>query len=201
VAIAAYRNDVELRTSEHYLAEVALRQGTVILRPWREADAEAIVARISDRAIIEFLDRVPQPYERADALDYIRACVEGWRTRTQTNFAILVEGIDGAAGSIGVGWGEIEEGVAEVGYWVAAEARGRGVATTATRLVSEWAFGAEPRLERLQLRADVRNVASNRVAEKAGFTREGVLRSQRRNIRLGRRTDFAMWSLLREELD
>lgn len=192
---------MDLRTSEHYLAEVALRQGAVTLRPWREDDADAIVARISDRAIVEFLDRVPQPYEHADAFDYIRSCMEGWRTGTQTNFAILVEGIDGAAGSIGVGWAELEHGVAEVGYWVAAEARGRGVATTATRLVSEWAFGAEPRLERLQLRADVRNVASNRVAEKAGFTREGVLRSSRPNLRLNRRTDFAIWSLLRDELD
>jgi ribosomal-protein-alanine N-acetyltransferase len=52
----------------------------------------------------------------------------------------------------------------------------------------------------LQLRADVQNVASNRVAEKAGFTREGVLRAQRFNVRMGKRVDLAMWSLLREEL-
>ena len=53
---------------------------------------------------------------------------------------------------------------------------------------------------RLQLHADVENIASQRVAEKAGFTREGVLRSQRYNERLGKRVDFVMWSLLREEL-
>jgi RimJ/RimL family protein N-acetyltransferase len=46
----------------------------------------------------------------------------------------------------------------------------------------------------------VTNAASNRVAEKAGFTREGVLRSQRFNARLGRRVDFAIWSLLRAEV-
>ena len=57
-----------------------------------------------------------------------------------------------------------------------------------------------PELARLQLRAAVENVASNRVAEKAGFTREGVLRAQRYNARLDRRVDFVMWSLLREEL-
>jgi RimJ/RimL family protein N-acetyltransferase len=87
-----------------------------------------------------------------------------------------------------------------VGYWVGADARGRGVATTATRLAGNWAFEAVPELARLQLRAAVENVASNRVAEKAGFTREGVLRAQRFNPRLGRRVDFVMWSLLREEL-
>jgi RimJ/RimL family protein N-acetyltransferase len=83
---------------------------------------------------------------------------------------------------------------------VGADARGRGVATAATRLAGNWAFEAVPELARLQLRAAVENVASNRVAEKAGFTREGVLRAQRFNPRLDRRVDFVMWSLLREEL-
>lgn len=180
---------------------LALREGALTLRPWREDDADAIVARIRDREILEFLDRVPQPYRRTDALEYIRSSEEGWRAWTQTNFAILLADHEGAVGSVGVGWAGVEEGVAEVGYWVAAEARRRGVATTATRLVAEWAFSTEPRLERLQLRADVENVASNRVAERAGFTREGVLRSSRRNLRLGRRIDLVMWSLLRGELD
>jgi RimJ/RimL family protein N-acetyltransferase len=183
------------------VVEIALRQGSVTLRPWREEDADALVARIGDPAIVLFLDRIPQPYTRSDALDYIHACQEGWRAWTQTNFAIFVDELTGAAGSMGIGWAELDEGVAEIGYWVAAEARDRGVATTAAHLAAEWAFGAEPRLERLQLRADALNPASNRVAEKAGFTREGVLRSQRRNVRLGRRADFVMWSLLRDELD
>ena len=183
------------------VAELALRQGAVTLRPWLSTDADAIVARIGDPAIVEFLDRIPQPYERRDALDYIRGSREGWQAWTHTNFAILVEGLEGAVGSVGIQWTEIAEGVGEIGYWVAAEARGRGVGTTATRLVAEWAFDVEQRLERLQLRADARNAASNRVAEKAGFTREGVLRSSRRNVRLGRRVDFVMWSLLRAELD
>ena len=95
---------------------------------------------------------------------------------------------------------DLDEGCAEVGYWVGADARGRGVATAATRLAGHWAFEAVPELARLQLRAAVENVASNRVAEKAGFTREGVLRAQRYNPRLDKRVDFVMWSLLREEL-
>jgi len=192
---------VELRTThEHGLAPLTLSHRGVTLRPWREDDADTLAARINDPAIVVFLDRLPQPYVREDALAYIRASQEGWRTGGNTNFAIVVDRIGGAVGSIGVRWSEIEEGVAEVGYWVAAEARGRGAATSAVRLVAHWAFTAEQRLERLQLRADVLNAASNRVAEKAGFTREGVLRSSRRNVRLDRRGDYVMWSLLRDEL-
>ena len=126
---------------------------------------------------------------------------DGWRSGTNATFGIHVEGIDGVVGGIGVRFlDDLDDGCAEIGYWVASEARGRGVATAATRAVAKWAFGAVPELARIQLRADVENVASNRVAEKAGFTREGVLRAHRYNVRLGRRSDFVMWSLLREEL-
>jgi RimJ/RimL family protein N-acetyltransferase len=88
--------------------------------------------------------------------------------------------------------------VAEVGYWVRRESRGQGVATRATRLAAGWALGTCG-MKRLQLRADSRNVASQHVAESAGFRREGVLRSVRFNARQGRRVDFVMYSLLADE--
>jgi len=173
----------------------------VTLRPWSEDDTDALVARINDPDVANFLDLVPQPYTLEDAREWLAISAEGWRTGTSARFGIHVRGIDGAAGGIGLRFlGDLDEGGAEVGYWVGAEARGRGTATAATRAAARWAFEAVPGLERLQLRAAVENVASNRVAEKAGFTREGVLRAQRFNARLGRRVDFVMWSLLREEL-
>jgi Acetyltransferases, including N-acetylases of ribosomal proteins len=178
----------------------SLSEGAVTLRPWHEDFAQALVKRINDPAIAEFMDIIPQPYSLADAREFLGRSREGWRTGGSTNFAIFVDGIDGAAGGLGVHWDQREQGVAEVGYWVGAEARGRDVATTATRLAARWAFEVAPDLERLQLRADELNVASNRVAEKAGFTREGVLRSSRYNARLQRRVDFVIWSLLRDEL-
>ncbi len=55
-------------------------------------------------------------------------------------------------------------------------------------------------MERLQLRADEENEPSNRVAQKAGFQREGVLRSSHYNPRLDRRVDFVLYSLLRREM-
>jgi RimJ/RimL family protein N-acetyltransferase len=178
----------------------ALNDGVVTLKPWHEDFAAALAERINDPAVADFMDIIPQPYSIADAHEFLARCREGWRTGSSTNFAIFVDGLEGAAGGIGLRWDERALGLAEVGYWVSAAVRGRGVATTATRLASRWAFEAAPDLERLQLRADKENVASNRVAEKAGFTREGVLRSSRYNVRLKRRVDFVMWSLLRSEL-
>jgi RimJ/RimL family protein N-acetyltransferase len=184
-----------------HLTPSAVVADEVTLRPWSADDTGALIQRINDPEVAIFLDMVPQPYTPEDAREWLAITAEGWRAGTAATFAIHAKGIEGAAGGIGVRFlGELEEGSAEVGYWVGAEARGQGVATAATVAVARWAFEAAPGLARLQLRADVDNVASNRVAEKAGFTREGVLRAQRFNVRLGRRVDFVMWSLLREEL-
>lgn len=175
-----------------------LSDGVVTLRPWgEEGDVEAITSACNDRAIAEFLDLIPSPYTEDDARAYLEICREGWDDGTQTNFAIT-EGAH-ALGSIGVRWVEPDQGVAEVGYWVAAEARGRGLCTRAVRLVSRWVL-EDCRAERLQLRADELNPASRKVAENAGFTEEGTLRSSRYNPRLGRRVDFVMYSLLPGEL-
>jgi RimJ/RimL family protein N-acetyltransferase len=176
-----------------------LSDGVVTLRPWGdEGDVQAITAACNDPAIAEFLEMIPSPYTEDDARDYIARTREGWVTGTTSNFAVVVDGA--AVGSIGVRWLEPDQGVAEVGYWVAPESRGRGICTRALRLVSRWVFEQDG-MERLQLRADEQNAPSNRVAENAGFTREGVLRSSRYNPRLGRRIDFVMHSLLRDETD
>jgi [ribosomal protein S5]-alanine N-acetyltransferase len=80
---------------------------------------------------------------------------------------------------------------------VAAAARGRGLATTALRLVSRWAV-RELGIARVHLTAHVDNPASQRVAERAGFRREGVLRAWE-EIR-GERVDLVMFSLVGSDL-
>jgi RimJ/RimL family protein N-acetyltransferase len=89
--------------------------------------------------------------------------------------------------------------VGEVGYWLRADARGSGVTSRALLLISRWALSRDG-VGRLQLRAAVENAASRRVAEKAGFRLEGVLRAAHWSPRLERRVDWAMYSLLPGEL-
>src|SRR3954451_15899960 len=198
-AIAPYRSERPLLMP--HLTPTAVVDRTVSLHPWSADDADALVRRINDPEIARYLDLVPHPYAPSDAYNWFAMTADGWRSGTNATFGIHVDGIDGVVGGIGVRFlSDLDDGCAEVGYWVAAEARGRGIATAATRAAARWAFGAVPGLVRIQLRADVENVPSNRVAEKAGFTREGVLRALRYNARLARRTDFVIWSLLREEL-
>ena len=82
---------------------------------------------------------------------------------------------------------------AEAGYIVAPAARGRGVAVRALRLLTDWSL-QELELERVELRIEVENEPSIRVAERAGYVREGVLRSV--HFKQGLRADIAVYSRL-----
>jgi RimJ/RimL family protein N-acetyltransferase len=85
-----------------------------------------------------------------------------------------------------------ERSVVELGYWLFPHARGRGVATRVARLLAAHAFSLG--IERVTAMVDVGHVASERVLERAGFTREGVLRSMPRAD--GTRPDRTIFSLL-----
>ena len=164
---------------------------TVTLRPWREDDDDAIVECIDgDPEISQWLDQVPQPYTLADAQVFIAGLGE-------QAFAVTDASSGRVLGSIGLRVDD--DGVGEIGYWIRADARGHGVAARALVLLSRMALARED-VERVQLRADVDNVPSRRVAEKAGFRLDGVLRSAHWNARLGRRQDWALYSLLPGDL-
>lgn len=177
----------------------ALSDGVVTLRPWTNDDVRDVAAACRDPEIARWLDDVPAPYTRADARAYVAATRRGWREGSLWAFAVTDAQSGDVLGSCGVSWQDQPQAVAEIGYWVRAEGRRRGVATRAVRLLSRWVFEACG-VQRLQLRADVLNAPSQLVAERAGFTREGVLRSARYSRRQGRRVDFVMFSLLPDEV-
>lgn len=88
-------------------------------------------------------------------------------------------------------------GVTEIGYWTAPLMRGRGVMTEATRVLALWALD-DMGFERVELRIATDNAASLRVADRAGFTREGVARSA--GYVHGGRVDLVISSLIRADI-
>jgi RimJ/RimL family protein N-acetyltransferase len=167
-----------------------LTDGVVSLRAWQEADVADLVAALQDSDIPRFT-RIPSPYTEAHAREFVTG-----RAGAETSFAI-VEAPDVALLG-GIGLRDAGEARGEVGYWVNARARGRGVATRALRLIARWAFD-ELALARLQLLTRTDNPASQRAAERAGFRREGVLRSY---MDFGdERHDGVMFGLVPADLD
>lgn len=163
-----------------------LEDGVVAVRPFTEDDVPAIAAACGDPEIARWT-LVPEPYTEDDARAFV--------AEAKTAYAV----VDAASGALvgAISLDSAGEGRGQIGYWVAREARGRGLATRALRLLARWGL-AQGGFGRVQLLTEPENVASQRVAERAGFVNEGLLRSYAELK--GRRRDMLMWSLLPMDL-
>ncbi|WP_432525013.1 GNAT family N-acetyltransferase [Kineococcus sp. SYSU DK006] len=174
------------------------------LRPWRADDADAVHTACQDRDIQRWTT-VPVPYgpDAADAL--VRTVApQQWQAHTGALFAVTStdnssdrDGADsadaGVLASCGLVCVDADERVAEVGYWAAPWARGRGVMRRAVRLLAEWAT-TEGGLDRLELYVDVENHPSRALARAIGASEEGVLR--KKALHRGERRDMVLYALL-----
>jgi RimJ/RimL family protein N-acetyltransferase len=157
-----------------------------------ELDLPAIERARGDREILRWFD-----LDRRSAADYLAAKRAAWVEGTGAAFVICdAARPDACLGHVFVE--RREDGRGSIGYWLLEAGRGGGRAARAVRLAAAWAVSAM-RLGRLELHTDPENVASQRVAERAGFTREGVLRAYdlRRD---GTRADAVVYSLLPEDV-
>ncbi|MFD3958380.1 MULTISPECIES: GNAT family N-acetyltransferase [Streptomyces] len=151
-------------------AELALTADGLLLRPWREEDVPALLKAYDDPVMRQWV-RLPvdTPEEAARWLELQRA---GWASGTRFSFAVTDLSRGGElVGNLALKRPGPDPDRAEVGYWTAAWARGRGVAPRALEALTAWAFAAfaEEGLVRLELLHQVDNVASCKVAEKSGY--------------------------------
>jgi RimJ/RimL family protein N-acetyltransferase len=151
-----------------------LRAGALTLRPPTHDDIPGIVECRTDPGTARWFG-VPQPYTEHDARTHVERDVpRRWARGVEAVFAIA-DASDAYAGSVDLRIDPDDPAVGEVGFAVSPRSRGRGYAGAAVRAICRWGF-AELGLRRIEWRAEVGNDASRRVAEKAGFTMEGLLR-------------------------
>ncbi|MEV4895028.1 GNAT family N-acetyltransferase [Nonomuraea sp. NPDC055795] len=156
--------------------------GPLLLRPPTDDDTQAVVQACDDPVTARFLPFLASPYTAEDARDYLRVAEEKW-ARGGAEFTITREGrFVGSAGLQPID----RYGTTSVGYLVAPHARGTGVAGTVARALADWAL--DHGAARVELEAEVSNLASLRAAYKAGFRQEGVRREGKR-LRDGSRAD------------
>ena len=159
------------------------------LVPLSERHIPAVRELVRDPETLRYT-RVPEPPPPDFAEEWIARYERGREAGEREGFAI-VEGDEflGLALAPAI---DAETREAELGYVVAPVARGRGVASEALRLLTDWAFGRG--LERLELRISVGNGASRKVAQRCGYELEGTLRAA--YFKQGRREDTEIWSRL-----
>jgi RimJ/RimL family protein N-acetyltransferase len=175
-----------------------LADDLVLLRPWRESDVPDGLIAFSDALVQRFSWPHTTPYTEADARRYFVGQEPARLRGQELNLALVEPGDDRVVlGGSSLYDVDREQSLAAIGYWLAPAARGRGVATHAVRLLASWASDVLD-IARLELTCSPDNHASQRVAERCGFSREGVLRSHL-PFKGGRR-DTVLFSLLPGEL-
>jgi RimJ/RimL family protein N-acetyltransferase len=169
--------------------------GSISIRPYTPDQAEDLLAaaRESVREVHPWLPWCHPDYAIEEARSWIEHQVSAFARGEEHEFAIF--GPSGRyAGGCGVNLVVQSQGRANIGYWVRSSEMGKGVAVAAVRLVAAWAF-RNTALERLEIVVAVGNARSQRVAEKVGAVREGVLR--RRLFLHDTFHDAIMYSLVR----
>ncbi|WP_435613072.1 GNAT family N-acetyltransferase [Streptomyces sp. bgisy159] len=168
---AAVRPDTRLG------ADATASAPALLLRPWRDDDAPALLAACRDPALRRWTSH--RVADEADAHRWLRREAQAWQRGERLAFAVLETPSDGGedvlAGQAVLKGLTPRSESAEVGYWTAAHARGRGVAPRALRALTDWAFTAHPWLTRLELLHQADNTASCRVAHKSGYPYERSL--------------------------
>ncbi len=173
---------------------VTLTTDRLLLRSVGPQDTDVVYSAAQDPEIQRWTT-IPSPYLLEHAQSFTEQLVpEGWANASMFTFGVfLPEGE--LAGMLAITMRSL--GVGEVGFWATKQHRGNGYITEATVAASRWAF-THVSIDRVEWRAEVGNKGSRAVAEHAGFTIEGTLRSAINNK--GVRRDCWVGSLLPSDL-
>jgi [ribosomal protein S5]-alanine N-acetyltransferase len=147
--------------------------GVAALRPWLLADAQAVADAFRDPDIQRWHVR------RADSVDEARQWISswqaGWAEESQLNWALVDHATDVLLGRLSLKAVDLHDGSAGLAYWMVPASRGRGLCSQAVIALCQWAFN-KAGFHRIEVEHSVANLASCRVAAKAGFREEGIRR-------------------------
>ena len=175
--------------------DVVLSSDALLLRAFRLDDAEEIYEAVceSKRELAPWLSWCHEQYAIADTIAFLKGRGAAFQKDGEYALAIVERPSGRFVGATGIN--QIDKVVrrANLGYWLRTTATGRGYATLSTLLVARWAFETQG-LERIEIVVATGNLPSQRVAERAGATREGIARKR---LRVGSvQHDAAIYSLV-----
>ncbi|QOR71980.1 GNAT family N-acetyltransferase [Ruania alkalisoli] len=166
--------------------------GSVLLRPWRASDAH-LVAEFAADSYIPTIGSVPERVDDDGAAAWISRQLARAEQGTGYSFAVADKQTDRAVGHAGLSL-RSDSGRAVGGYAISPQCRGRGYAKDALIALTGFGWSIQA-LHRIELYIEPWNVASLRTAERAGYLREGVLRSHQEID--GVRRDMTLYAALR----
>jgi len=181
--------DIELKHSN----------GQIVLRPPVMEDGSSIfeAVQVSKDELIPWMDWCHPDYSIEVSMRWLRSLPQAWEQGKNYQFSIIDNESRQFLGSCGLNHINQYYLIANLGYWIRSDRNGENLATKATNLVAQFGF-QQLGLRRIEIVTGEENWASRRVAEKAGASFEGILRSR---LKLGdKNIDAAMYSLILEDL-
>jgi RimJ/RimL family protein N-acetyltransferase len=175
-----------------------LTRGLINLRKPEVKDTQAVFDGCQDPLIPRFT-AISANYSMAHALDYVQRVDAS--LRTQRELPLVIEYGNGDdrkfAGTISFHSISVKNSVGEIGYWMSESMRGKSIATTAVRMLTDYGF-ATIGFKRVEAMVDVENIASTKLLTSAGYQREGLLRKKISRDD-GRQVDLYLFAAIPEE--
>jgi ribosomal-protein-serine acetyltransferase len=172
----------------------------IILKAYEESFAPLLFEAASESKGGDFSYWMPwchENYTIEESREFIEKTVGNLKDDTQFGYAIFDAQTNKFLGGTGLNQPNENHKMYNLGYWVRTSEQNRGIASLATRMLAQNAFEDLPELNRIEILAAVENIPSQKVAEKAGATREGILR--KRLTIGGRIHDAVLFSFVRED--
>ncbi len=175
-----------------------ITRGLITLRKPHLDDTQAVFDGCQDPLIPRFT-AISTDYSMAHALDYVQRTDASVRTQRELPFVIEYGNGDDRvfAGTISFHSLSVKNSVGELGYWMTSSMRGKGIATTAARMLTDYGF-ITIGFKRIEAVVDRDNVASLKLLESAGYQREGLLRNKISRDD-GRQVDMYIYAALPED--
>lgn len=180
--------------------DTELRDDVILLRTFRAEDVDAVYEAVveSFAELTVWMPWCHKDYQKEDTAAYVLSRDEARQNETEYSFAIIELETNAFLGVLGINSINRVNKFANLGYWVRTSRTGRGIALRATRLGARFVL-EQLDLHRVEIMASVDNLPSQRVAEKAGALREGILR--KRLWLHDAAHDVVLFSLVAEDLN
>jgi RimJ/RimL family protein N-acetyltransferase len=181
------------------MKEIELTNGSLLLRPLKLTDSKAVykAVRESIEDIAPWMPWCHEKYAIGDSEKWIEHTIEAWSNGAEYDFTIIDKKDGTLLGGCGLNNIDNNNRIANLGYWVRSSRKGGGIASSVVGLLARFAF-EELKLNRVEIITALGNMASQRVAIKAGATKEGILR--KRIVVRDKTYDGIMYSLIPEDI-
>ncbi|MBL7808678.1 MAG: GNAT family N-acetyltransferase [Saprospiraceae bacterium] len=177
---------------------IPIRPG-IQLTPFESGDQANLIQYLNDPVIQDNTSNIPAPYLQKEADEWLQHTRDLFQQHGGHYNLAIRHDQHGVIGGMGAFLRTGLEGHSdEIGYWLASPFRGQGIVPDGVKAFTRWLFEVRPALVRIEARVYAFNKSSNRVLEKAGFEREGLMRKAiKKQEKL---IDTWLWAKIREDI-